>query len=205
MKKLSEDEEKELRDILSVSSKNNFLLNHGKNLFEIESYLDHKNEHRIGLIGDKLYVLMKRRDGVFQELTGIEIHTIDEAYTIGITNDDKALKYKYEFDFNKIGGPCTLEVYMPLKGSRESVTFKTPDGKEEGFTMLDDGSCSVSKKTRTSDTLFVYNSYKDFLDRRPAKSQTTKNDETIQTRISNDTWEDLQQYLNHYYYIPNFE
>ena len=177
MKKLSEDEEKELRDILSASSKDNFLLNHGKNLFEIESYLDYKDDHRIGLIGNKLFVLMKRRDGVFQELTGIEIHTIDEAYTIGITNDDKALKYKYEFDFNKIGGPCTLEVYMPLKGSRESVTFKTPDGKEERFTILNDGSCSVSKKTRTSDTLFEYNSYKDFLDRRPAKSQTTKNDE----------------------------
>ena len=29
--------------------------------------------------------------------------------------------------------------------------------------------------------------------------ETTRNDETIQTRISNDTWEDLQQYLNQRY------
>ena len=177
LNELSEDEEKKWRNILSSQCKDNFLLNQGKNPFEIDIYSTPKKDHSIGLIGDKLYVLLRKRKGVCStELSGIEIHTINEVYTIDIADDDNALKYKWEFDFNKMGGPRTLEVYMPLKGSRESASLKTPDGKEEGFTMLDDGRCLVFKKTRNSETMFEYNSYEDFLTRNPSKSETIRNE-----------------------------
>ena len=173
---LSYDEEEEIRDILSTPCKENFVFHQGKSLTEIDDFLDYENTHNIGLIGNKLYVLLIKRDDFDQKISEIDIHTKDGFYTIGPTDDNKTLKYRNVFYLNNNRGPCTLEVHMPLDGGRESVTLQTPDGKEETFGMLNDGSCLVFKKTKTTDTMFEYNSFEDYLNRRPARAQTTNID-----------------------------